>query len=72
MTREYLETLTREELIDLILQLQATVIEVKARTERFTGCDTMSVRWQDMSDVTAKLYWHRNQCHDLIGVEANE
>ena len=31
MTREYLGTLTCEELIDLILQLQATVIEVKAK-----------------------------------------
>ena len=29
MTREHLETLTREELIDLILQLQAAVTEVK-------------------------------------------
>ena len=31
MTREHLETLTREELIDLILQLQAAVTEVKAK-----------------------------------------
>ena len=31
MTREHLETLTREELIDLILQLQTAVTEVKAK-----------------------------------------
>ena len=31
MTKEYLATLTREELIDLILQLQTAVIELKAR-----------------------------------------
>ena len=31
MTKEYLATLTREELIDLILQSQAAVIELKAR-----------------------------------------
>ncbi|MBW1674044.1 MAG: hypothetical protein JRJ45_10460 [Deltaproteobacteria bacterium] len=31
MTREHLETLTHEELIDLILQLQTAVTEVKAK-----------------------------------------
>ncbi len=31
MTREHLETLTREELIDLILQLQAAATEVKGK-----------------------------------------
>lgn len=31
MTREYLETLTREELIDLVLQLHAVVTELKAK-----------------------------------------
>lgn len=31
MTREYLETLTREELIDLVLQLHAVVTELKVK-----------------------------------------
>ena len=31
MTRERLETLTREELIDLVLQLQTAVTEMKAK-----------------------------------------
>ena len=31
MTREHLETFTREELIDLVLQLQARLAELEAR-----------------------------------------